>query len=128
MGGDGVAAPNDDVVRATLAQDSSLETLALYVERSRNGGAFGRVAASLTLGFPGETANLSPRLLLSDGNGLVSNFTLRGAWDGALQALTLDTLSGDGFSTKWKKCDMVVEGTGGGRRSLRSELVSARVD
>ena len=40
LGGDGVAAPNNDIIRTTLTQDSSAETLTLATERSRNGGAY----------------------------------------------------------------------------------------
>lgn len=40
LGGDGVAAPNDDIIRTTLTQDSSAETLTLATSRSRNGGAY----------------------------------------------------------------------------------------
>ena len=49
LGGDGVAATNDDLVRSTLTQDSSAETLSLRIERSRNGAAYVELPTRLTL-------------------------------------------------------------------------------
>lgn len=49
LGGDGVSAPNNDIIRTTLTQDSSAETLTLATSRSRNGGAYTARPTQLTL-------------------------------------------------------------------------------
>lgn len=67
IGGDGVTAPSNDIVRTRLVQDSSGETLNLYVDRSRNGGGYATIATSLTIGKIGETTERQPSLTLSDG-------------------------------------------------------------
>jgi hypothetical protein len=50
LGGDGVVAPNDDLVRTTLTQDSSAEALTLTIERARNGAANVELPVRLALG------------------------------------------------------------------------------
>lgn len=40
LGGDGVAAPNNDLIRTTLTQVATSERLTLFTDRSRNGGAY----------------------------------------------------------------------------------------
>lgn len=81
LGGDGVAAPNDDLIRSTLTQDSSAETLTLITERSRNGGAFAEVPTILRIGSNLAAANGFPRL---EFNGAGSNQTV------AIQAGTIN--------------------------------------
>ena len=56
LGGDGVAAPNDDLVRSTLTQDSSAEVLDLRIERARNGGGYVEMPTRITL----NSASYSP--------------------------------------------------------------------
>lgn len=55
LGGDGVAAPNNDLVRSTWRQDSSAEQSWFELERSRAGGAFARISPDFALGRQGET-------------------------------------------------------------------------
>lgn len=81
LGGDGVAAPNNDLIRSTLTQDSSAETLTLTTERSRNGGAFSEVPTILRVGSNLATANGFPRLEFNGGS---ANATV------AIQAGTID--------------------------------------
>lgn len=73
LGGDGVAAPNNDLIRSTLTQDSSAETLTLITERSRNGGAFAEVPTILRIGSNLAAANGFPRL---EFNGAGANQTV----------------------------------------------------
>jgi len=54
-GGDGVAAPNNDVVRSYFTQDSTAELVYFQTERSRNAGAYARVPPELGIGREGET-------------------------------------------------------------------------
>lgn len=64
-GGDGVAAPNNDIVRTYFRQDSSAEVVQVFMERSRNGAAYARVSPTLVIGQSGETtASLDATLRL----------------------------------------------------------------
>lgn len=62
LGGDGVAAPNDDLVRFTITQDSTAESVRFELERSRNAGAYADVQPLYTLtpgASSGQAATLS---------------------------------------------------------------------
>jgi hypothetical protein len=69
LGGDGVSAPNDDVVRYEVELDSVNERVIATLERNRNGGGFSEVAMALHLGTPGRTAAFDADLLLNSGTG-----------------------------------------------------------
>jgi hypothetical protein len=56
LGGDGVAAPNNDLVRTTITQDSSAETVSLVMQRSRNGGAYTARPSVLSLSVGSGTS------------------------------------------------------------------------
>jgi hypothetical protein len=56
LGGDGVAAPNNDLVRFVITQDSSAETVTLELERSRNAGAYADIQPLYVL-TPSATSN-----------------------------------------------------------------------
>jgi hypothetical protein len=62
LGGDGVAAPNNDLVRTTLTQDSSAETVSLVTQRSRNGGAYTTRPSVLSLS-EGTSSGEHPAIL-----------------------------------------------------------------
>ena len=55
LGGDGTAAPNDDLVRSQFRQDSPLEIVQVFTARSRNGGAYANVTPVFAIGARGET-------------------------------------------------------------------------
>lgn len=97
VGGDGVAPPEDDVVRTILAQDSSAEALALTTERSRAGGAFAHVAPVLALGSPTNVAgDLDPTLrFYGASGGAVADAEI--VLDASADVLVLRNASG-GFS------------------------------
>jgi hypothetical protein len=62
LGGDGVAAPNDDLVRTVVTQDSTAESTTFEIERSRNGGAYANVQPIFVLApgaSSGQPATLS---------------------------------------------------------------------
>lgn len=65
MGGDGVAAPNDDVVSTVVTQDSINEYVSLNVLRARNGGGATAIDTVFQLGV----GNTSGRLRAGDGSG-----------------------------------------------------------
>jgi hypothetical protein len=69
LGGDGVAAPNNDLVRFVITQDSSAETVTLELERSRNAGAYADVQPLYVL-TPGATSN-QPATLSFGGQSVV---------------------------------------------------------
>lgn len=68
-GGDAVAAPNDDIFRTTISQDSSTEIISIVPARSRNGAAFGAVALLLALGDASVTADTDATLRFRGGSG-----------------------------------------------------------
>lgn len=66
IGGDGVVAPNDDIVQSRLTQDSVLESGTFSVQRARNGGAYAYVNPLFNIGRVGETtASLDSILTLN---------------------------------------------------------------
>lgn len=70
-GGDGVAAPNDDLVFTDFIQDSVREETYVYQERARNGGASTRIAPIFSIGLPNSTANFGAALRFNGGSGSV---------------------------------------------------------
>lgn len=69
LGGDGVAPPNDDIVRTRFTQDSVNEISYFTHDRNRNGGGFNRITPTISIGLPNSTANFGAVLRWSGGTG-----------------------------------------------------------
>ena len=69
LGGDGVAANNDDLVRTKFLQDSSAEFVQFTLERNRHAGGYAQIAPNFQIGLNGGTADLDPVLQFNGGTG-----------------------------------------------------------
>ena len=77
LGGDGVAAPSDDLIRTRLTQDSTLEQCFFTMERNRNGAGYTDITPILNLG-DGGNANA---VLQFQGNSDTAKIQYTGASD-----------------------------------------------
>ena len=80
FGGDGVVAPNDDLVRSTWRQDTTAEQSWIETERSRAAAAYVRVSSDFGIGRQGDvTASLDASLRFNAGNDAAAarRYTLR---------------------------------------------------
>ncbi len=94
-GGDGVAAPNDDIVRSYFLQDSSAEIAWFRQDRDRNGAGFTRIAPTLGIGVPSSTSTFGAVLRFDGGgNGFAISETITLSNNSGSAALPLLTISG----------------------------------
>jgi hypothetical protein len=70
LGGDGIAAPNNDIVRSRFIQDSSAEVTYFRQERNRNGAGFSTINTVLGIGDSSGTSTSNVGILrLYSGDG-----------------------------------------------------------
>jgi hypothetical protein len=73
LGGDGVGAPNNDIVRSRWTQDSVAEVTYFTHDRNRNAGGFTRITPTLGVGLPGSVSSFGAVFQWAGGNGAVSS-------------------------------------------------------
>lgn len=115
LGGDGVAAPNNDIVRTQITQSSVNERVTLSAERNRNGAGFTYIGPDLAIGRKTETtASLNASMglygttagsvmksltMLVNGAGNTATMQTNNMTDGATASATLSFTTGTSTAT-----------------------------